>query len=293
MSSTEVGFVGASIGRPPGDNVWNYVRPPPPIMNNIFPKPVSDECFEFVFLENHPGRLYSGLTNSDHPPNSFHSRDLYTPHKTIRDAWKFLGRLDDRVTLLNGEKVLPLPMEGIIRQHRLVKEAVIFGVGRAIPGLLLFKSHAVQDEGLTDQELVGLVWSTVQDANREAEGFSQIGRDMIVPLPASETLPSTDKGTVIRAQVYNKFEKHIDAAYLRLEQGQEGTQDWEGAQLEIYLAQLCNKILGSHALSPLDDLFSRGLNSLHAIQLRAQILCDIYLGGNGYKLSQNVVYEQG
>lgn len=269
------------------------MRPPPAIINNIWPKPVSTDTFEFVFLENHPGRLYSGMTNSDDPPNSFHSRDLYTPHKTIKNAWKFLGRLDDRVTLINGEKVLPLPIEGRVRQHKLVKEAVVFGIGRATPGLLLLKSQATQDEGLSDDEFIKLVWPTVEDANREAEGFSQISKDMIVPLAASEIIPTTDKGTIIRAQVYNVFDRQIEAAYNRAEHDQEGDQDLGGAELEIYLMNAGQQILGSHLSDPKDDLFSLGLNSLQAIQMRAQILRDIYLGGNAKKLSQNVIYEQG
>ncbi|KAL8824145.1 MAG: hypothetical protein Q9191_005269 [Dirinaria sp. TL-2023a] len=290
---TESGFVGASIDRPPGDTAWNYVRPPPPIMKNIWPKPVSANTFEFVFLENHPGRLYSGMTNSDDPPNSFHSRDLYTPHPTLENAWKFLGRLDDRVTLINGEKVLPLPIEGRVRQHRLVKEAVVFGIGRAIPGLLLLRAQAAQDEGINDEDLVELVWPTVEAANREAEEFSQIGKDMIVPLAATETIPTTDKGTIIRAQVYNEFETQIESAYLRGEQNHEGDRNLDGTELETYLMNIAQQLLGSQLLRSQDDLFALGLNSLQAIQMRARILRDIYLGGNATKLSQNAIYEQG
>jgi long-subunit acyl-CoA synthetase (AMP-forming) len=49
------------------------------------------------------------------------------------------------VTLANGEKLLPLPLEGRIRQHPLVKEAVAFGVGKDVPGLLLFRSNDARD----------------------------------------------------------------------------------------------------------------------------------------------------
>ena len=95
-------------------------------MKNIYPKPIAADTFEFVFLKDHPGRIVS---NSDDPPKSFHSRDIFTPHKTITGAWKYLGRLDDRITLMNGEKVLPLPIEGSVRRHKLGREAVVFGLG--------------------------------------------------------------------------------------------------------------------------------------------------------------------
>ena len=257
-------------------------------MRNIYPKPIATDTFEFVFLKDHPGRL---ISNSDDPPGSFHSRDIFTPHKTIPDAWKYLGRLDDRVTLMNGEKVLPLPIEGSIRQHTLVKEAVVFGIGRAIPGVLIFRSQAAKELG--DEDFVENVWSTVDAANRVAEGFSQIGKDMIVPMPAEVLIPMTDKGSIIRAQVYNVFEKEIEAAYFRLEQCQEGTMRLEGAELKTHLLKLGQQIIGSQLSDPNEDLFSLGMNSLQAIQVRGTILRDLYLGGNGRKMSQNVVFEQG
>jgi hypothetical protein len=87
-------------------------------------RPVDSELHEAIVLDGHKSKAVS---DSNDPPNSYHTSDLFVPHKTIPDAWKFFGRLDDRLTLLNGEKVLPLTIEGRIRQHALVKEAVIFG----------------------------------------------------------------------------------------------------------------------------------------------------------------------
>ena len=257
-------------------------------MKNIYPKPIATDTFEFVFLKDHPGRL---LSNSDDPPDSFHSRDIFMPHKTIPGAWKYLGRLDDRVTLMNGEKVLPLPIEGSIRQHKLVREAVVFGIGRAIPGLLIFRSQAAKELG--DKDFAESVWPTVDAANRIAEGFSQIGKDMIVPMPFEVSIPMTDKGSIIRAQVYNAFEKEIEEAYIRIEQRQEGTARMDGAELETHLLKLGQHILGPQLSDPKDDLFTLGMNSLQAIQMRGSILRDLCLGGNGRKLSQNVIFEQG
>ena len=257
-------------------------------MEKIYLKPVSDSTFEFIFLKDHPGRL---LSNSDDPPDSYHSSDIFTPHKTIPGAWKFLGRLDDRVTLMNGEKVLPLPIEGTIRQHSLVREAVVFGIGRAIPGLLIFKSDAA--EKLDDEDFIEKIWPTVDTANRVAEGFSQIGRDMIVPMPAGTSIPLTDKKNIIRAQIYSVFEKEIEGAYARLEQRNEGSMMIDGVELEMHLLKLGQQILGPRLSDPKDDLFALGLNSLQAIQMRGLILRDLYLGGNGGRMSQNVLFENG
>lgn len=257
-------------------------------MRNIYPKPIADNTFEFVFLKDHPGRL---ISNSDDPPNSFHSRDIFMPHQSIPNAWKYLGRLDDRVTLTNGEKVLPLPIEGSIRQHAMVREAVVFGIGRAIPGLLVFRSQAAQNLG--DKEFIDAIWPTIDAANRVAEEFSQIGSDMVVPMPFDVSIPLTDKGSIIRVQVYNVFEKEIEQAYVRSEQSQEGTIMLEGTELETYLLNMGQQILGPQLSDPKDDLFTLGMNSLQAIQMRGAILRNLHLGGNCSNLSQNVVFECG
>lgn len=257
-------------------------------MKQIWPKPINDDTFEFVYLKDYPGRVVS---NADDPPESFHSKDIFTPHKTIPGAWKYLGRVDDRITLINGEKVLPLPIEGRIRQGALVKEAVVFGVGRSIPGLLLFRSEAAK--GLKDGEFVSAVWPEIEATNRTAEGFSQIGKDMVVPLPAGIEVPTTDKGSVIRAQVYKTFERDIDGAYEALENQVEGTLRLEVPELERYLVSLGQQIIGPKLSSPHDDLFNLGLDSLQAVQLRGYIVRDLDLGGNGKNLGQNIVFEKG
>jgi long-subunit acyl-CoA synthetase (AMP-forming) len=64
-------------------------------------------------------------------------------------------RSDDRVTLPNGEKALPLLIEGRILQHPLVREAVVFGIDRSVPGLLLYRAKS--ESGMTDGEYLDRV----------------------------------------------------------------------------------------------------------------------------------------
>lgn len=271
-----------------GDDAWAYIRPLPHMMKHVWAKPIDKNIFEFVFLRGYPSRVVS---NSDDPPESFHSRDIFTPHASIPGAWKYLGRLDDRITLLNGEKVLPLPIEGIVREAALVREAVVFGIGKAIPGLLLFRAEAAKS--LSDEVFVSSVLPEVKIANRSSEGFSQIVPDMVVPLPARIDIPVTDKGSILRAQVYAKFEREIENAYKRLEERQEGSLKLDLPNLEKYLMTLSQQVLGSQVPNISTDFFAIGMNSLQAIQMRGSILRDLDLGGNGKKLGQNVVFEQG
>ena len=81
--------------------------------------------------------------------------------------------------------------EGRNRLSPLIKEAVVFGIGISIPGLLLFRADSAVYS--TDQEFVDQVWSRVQDANSRAEGFSQISKEMIISWSTTVELPSTNK----------------------------------------------------------------------------------------------------
>lgn len=284
--STETGLVGTSANREPGDREWAYLRIPEIKMKNIWPRYMGENQYEFVFLKDYPSRVES---NSDDPPESFYSKDIYTPHPTIPNAWKYHCRLDDRVTLTNGEKVLPLPIEGRIREQPLVREAVVFGVAKSIPGLLVFRSEEAKE--MPDEEFLDRIWPDVKDANLTAEGFSQIGKEMIIPLPANAKYPQTDKGSFIRPQVYLTYEKEINEAYDRLEQQQEGTLQLEMPQLEAHILRIGRRLVGQQLENKTTDFFSAGMDSLRAIQMRSLIIRDLDLGGKSKNLNQNVVFE--
>ncbi|KAL8965587.1 MAG: hypothetical protein Q9197_006448, partial [Variospora fuerteventurae] len=286
FGSTEVGMVGTSSHREPGDKEWAYFRIPQPRMRNIWPRYICEDQYEFVYLKDYPSRVVS---NSQDPPQSFYSKDMFSPHATVPNAWKYLGRIDDRVTLTNGEKVLPLPIEGRIRKQPLVREAIVFGIAKPIPGLLAFRSEAAKD--MPDDDFVERIWPDVEAANQAAEGFSQIGKGMIVPMPANAEYPQTDKGSFIRPQMYQAFQKEIGEAYNRLNDHQEGSLWPKLSDLEDYLLGVGRQLTGPQLEDKTTDFFTVGMDSLRAIRMRGTIIKDLDLGGNSKCLNQNIVFE--
>ncbi|KAK6076359.1 hypothetical protein SCUP515_05522 [Seiridium cupressi] len=234
----------------------------------------------------------SGKTasNSDDPPQSWHTNDLFTPHHTLPNAWKFIGRMDDRITLLNGEKVLPLSIEGYIRQHHLVREVVVFGIDREVPGLLLFRAPGTKH--LTDDDFVEQVWPVIDDANRHSEGFARISRECIAIIAENVDCPTTDKSSIKRGQIYRDFAGKINKVYQSLESPVGGSLCLSVPELESWIAQAMGEM--GHEIQDLDaDFFSAGVDSLKAIQLRAKILKNIALGGNVSQLTTTIVYDCG
>ncbi|KAL2802843.1 hypothetical protein BJX63DRAFT_413709 [Aspergillus granulosus] len=284
---TEAGLVAESISRPAGDPYWNYLRFFDNIRPYIWMKPIGNDLYECVYLSGHPALTTS---NSDEPPGSYHSRDVFAPHPSLANRWKYISRLDDRITLMNGEKVLPLPIEGSIKQSPFVEEAVVVGVDKAVPGLLVFRSEDAQI--FSEEVYLNLIWPTVEDANSRAEQFSQISREMICVLPYGSTRPQTDKGSMIRAQIYLQYADVIENMYTGLEQRADGTLTADLTTTETHLLQLCRDELRLAIPDSESEFFAVGVDSLKAIHLRRLILRNFKIA-DSKSLSYNVVFETG
>ncbi|KAB2571366.1 Non-canonical non-ribosomal peptide synthetase FUB8 [Lasiodiplodia theobromae] len=284
--ATEMGQLMTSFRDPESDKAWNYVRPLPKVAPYLRFVDIGAGVYECVVLDGLPSKV---ISNSDEPwPNCFRTRDTFVPHPTIPDAWKYLGRLDDRVTLMNGEKVLPIPYEHQIRQHELVQDALVFGVGRAFPGLLVIPSEKAA--GMSKEELLDALTPAIKTANARAEKFGQVEREMVEILPLGTDYPRTDKGTMIRAACYKKFDELIDSVYARFESGEGITKrklDAEG--LRTYLADLFANRVGIAGLGLDTDFFDAGMDSLQSISARGHMQRELDL--RGAVLGSNVVFE--
>jgi hypothetical protein len=275
--------------RPPGDLIWNYLRILPIAKPYVLMDEISPGVYECVCLD---GLKSKSTTNSNDPPRSFRTRDLFLRHSERPDLWKYLSRLDDRLTLTLGEKVLPLLIEGRIRQEPLVEEAVVFGEGRTIPGVLVVRAEPARQ--LSDEAFQEQIWPAIEDANSKAEAFSRIPVELVVVLKAGQAYPKTDKGTFIRAQVYAQFKEQIDDAYARFENTQGGTKTFASIdELEQYLLQMFREHLGVQLKDADTDFFAFGIDSLQCIKMCTLIKRDIDLEGRQSELGQNVLYETG
>ncbi|PLB48180.1 NRPS-like enzyme [Aspergillus steynii IBT 23096] len=284
--ATELGQLMTSQ-RPADDKGWNYVRPLKTAEPYLRMVELEDGSYECVALDGLPAKVSS---NSDDPPNSFYTRDTFLKHPSIPNAWKYLGRIDDRVTLINGEKVLPVPIEHRVRQSKFVKDNLVFGVGKPLPGMMVVPSDECQ--GLSKSEILEKIWPDIQAANENAEAFSQVSKDMVIILDVDCTYPATDKGTMIRNRCYLEFSDAIEAVYAIMEQGDANSAEkiaLDIPQLEEYLLELFRTELGFKVIQPGSDFFEAGVDSLQAIKARATIKKRIDIGTA--ELGHNVIFD--
>ncbi|RFU33965.1 hypothetical protein B7463_g2378, partial [Scytalidium lignicola] len=287
--ATETGQIMTSF-RPAGDNEWSWMRLKRPVADHVLMDEISPGIYECVALDGLPSK---GPSNSDYPPNSFRTRDLFIrhpdPHKS--NYWKYVSRLDDRITLLNGEKVLPIPVEGHIRQSELVREAAMIGVGRTAPGLLVFKSDSAAK--LTDEEYMERIWPLIEFANSTAETFGRIPKELVVILGPDAQYPRTDKGTFIRAQLYEQYADTIDEVYNNFENGEVGTLQLDVQELETWLLNKFHDEFNVALETVESDIFAAGVDSLQTMRMWGMIKKEIDLGDSAGELSQNIVFEKG
>ncbi|KAI0377293.1 acetyl-CoA synthetase-like protein [Hypomontagnella monticulosa] len=287
---TEVGHVGDSIYREPGDNSWDYIRSYANLRQHMMFKKLDSGVYESVYLKSHPALMVS---NSSDPAGSYRSGDLFTPHPTMEWAWKYVARADDRVTLLSGEKILPLNIEGTIRESPLVRDALMVGNDRLVPGLLVFRSTS--SAGMSNDEFIESLRPYIDRANKIADEFARLTPDMIVPLAPEVEYPATDKNNIIRAAAYSRFEDVIEGLYNKDKDDANGHDGKDlklnVQQLEQFIMKLIRQQAGIEVPDVEADLFAAGIDSLRAAQVRRLLQRSLDLGG--HTLRTNIVYDAG
>jgi hypothetical protein len=269
--------------RPPGDKAWNYVRLPEAFKPYIIFELTSPGIYELVALNGLPSKVAS-----NRPDGSYATKDLFTPHPTIPNAWKYFARMDDTIILLNGEKFTPIAFEQSIRDNKYVTEAILFGSERARVGMMIIPSTVAS--GLSTDEIERLLTPVLAKANETVPAYAQLSLDMVRVLPVGTEYPRTDKGTVIRAAFYRSFGSQIEEIYETAEVST-GQLCLSEHELRNYIRKALTEILSPSTSHILDDtdFFSVGVDSLQAIQIRSVISKNIQT--NGDKLGSNIVFD--
>jgi carbohydrate kinase (thermoresistant glucokinase family) len=265
---------------------WNYLRVPKSLEPFIRWEKQGGDLFELVVLEGWPSKV---ATNQD--DGSYATKDLFSRHPTKRNCFKWSGRLDDTLVLLNGEKAIPIPIEHTTRENPFVAEVVVFGAGRPQLGMIVVPSP--KTEGIPESEVLAKIIPSVEAANADQPAYAQVAQDMIRILPLGTQYPRTDKDTVIRAAFYNQFKELIEQIYAdQLQQCVGGGKDFTRDELRVFLRNTILEVLkleDSNLLADDTDFFALGLDSLQALRAHNAIVKTY--NTNGRAVSQNVVFE--
>jgi thioester reductase-like protein len=287
--ATEVGQLMTSF-REPGDKEWNWLRPPAALLPYMQWNEQGD-ARELVILDGWKSKVVS-----NQPDGSYATRDLFISHPTKGDRFKYVGRLDDWIILVNGEKLNPVQFEHTVQSDPHVAEAVVFGVGQVSAGLIIVPAKGY--DSLSEDEYLELVQPALDAANAQAEAHAKIDREHVRVLrsDAADDCPKTDKGTVIRAAFYKKFAALIQSVYEDAESASGGELELDLAGTIAWLKNVLVELLKLDAtqaarVTDETDFFTLGLDSLGAYRMYSRILKTLALGPRAAEVAGNVCFE--
>lgn len=194
------------------------------------------------------------------------TNDLYRPHPTIPNLWMHQGRVDDLIVFSNGEKLHPAAIEDIVGAHPQIKGALVVGVGRFQPGLILEPTTDPVNEQERN-ELVESVWPWIERANKETAAHGRISRDLVMVAKPGKPFLRAGKGTLQKASTLKLYAPDIDNLYeTAAEAAATGTPtnglsplDFSSEEaLTRSMGVLFHEHLGGPALEPDDDFFLAG-----------------------------------
>ena len=179
------------------------------------------------------------------------------------------GRTDDLICLATGEKVRPMILESLLKQHDGVKEATAFGDQQSELGVIVESVKLIDHTEV--ESFKASLWPVIEEAGRQMDAHARIMLPAAILIVCPGALPRSDKGTVLRKSVAEKFANEIAGVYHNL-----------GASVDALPLNLSSPRTSIRALVTVitkwqdpgnkwldgDDFFARGMDSLQATQLR-------------------------
>lgn len=259
--SSECGFLLSSHRTYETDKNWEYLRTSP--RNNLlqFEKQSnSPNLFELVVPNNWPQ-----MAKRNRSDGAFATSDLFEAHPTIQGAWRYHSRSDSQITLITGKKFDPSPMEESIRSKSpLIKEVLIFGNGRQVPGVLVFPVDGSKEPSSEDE-----IWEVIRNANTKGEAHAKISRDMLMIMSGSSpALERSSKGTIIRIAAEQTFSEDIENLY-HSNCKRHDISHYAYQDMVSLISSIVGEMLGENSdVGDESDFYHHGVDSAKAIAIK-------------------------
>ncbi|KAH7886572.1 acetyl-CoA synthetase-like protein [Phlebopus sp. FC_14] len=233
--------------------------------------------FEFVVVGKPTQELlFTNCTYGGLP--AYMTNDVLAPHPSKPGFWRVVGRADDQIMLLTGEKTNPGPLEAILNEHPHVAASVMFGRGRMQNGVLVLLNEQhlsnVVDNSRTNEYRDSL-WPNIEKMNSFAPTHSKIFKEMIIFARADKPFAFTAKRTLKRHQILADYESEINDLYRVVEENCQQDVDaptsWSIESSTEFVRTVFQRVLGS-GVGDDQNILELGCDSLNATWIRNSIL---------------------
>lgn len=222
-----VSFIGSTEAGPWFPRVRNYVAWSYASFmkgTGIDFEPRNDSLYELVFRRREEYKRWQLIFDVYPNLDVFRTKDLFIKHPIEDDLWEYAGRADDIVTLSSGLDLYAAKLERTIEAHPRVRCALVGGVGRQSPFLIVefteliaedsARSHALLSSS-EEQDRIDEIWTVVEEANKSCVASVRLTIGLTAVASVGKSLPRTSKGTVARRAAELLYKEQIVDMYAR------------------------------------------------------------------------------
>ncbi|KAI0684699.1 male sterility protein-domain-containing protein [Cytidiella melzeri] len=299
--TTETGTVGRLVydsAIEPSD--WQYVKLVEGYTLNFTPVNAEHPDQGYTLVVS-PKIMAPPIINHE-DPHGFLASDLWMRHPDPSKShlWKMAGRLDDIIVLSNGEKANGKQLETLLCSSPYVSQAVVFGAGRFLCGVILRPSAKyvlpVDDEG-AKQAYLSQVWLYIDThVNKTVPRHSRLLQPLVLVEDPAHPFQYSDKGTVKKQTTLALYHEQIEQAYQTVEQGQSPSvtnppsPSFDNVTVFTGLVRSQVSECLERTIGDDDDFFNAGLDSLLAVKLRFSIISALKEANVSEVVPHNVIY---
>lgn len=143
----------------------------------------------------------------------YNTGDLFSPHPSDPQLWRYRGRADDMQVFLSGEKYHPTAVEQRIASHPNVQEVLLVGTRRPQAALLLEMGPNTPTTSSEQVELIEKLWPTIEEANQMCPAYAKITKQHVLFVDLQKPMARSGKGTVQRSATVQLYEKELDQLF--------------------------------------------------------------------------------
>lgn len=271
----------------PSKEDWEYMEWNPNFKLQMQVSNDEKGAYELVLFADSETESLSALNHNLPGVAEWRTKDLFKPHPSKPNLWRYFGRRDDIIVLSNSEKFNPVPFELALQGHPHVAGALVVGQGSFRASLLVEPEPTVDNEDRVS--FVDKIWPRVEEANNLVPGHGRISRSNIII--ANKPFTRAGKGTIVRKLTERTFESEIASLYSSDKFAMQRVVPRLDAKFESQMvldfvrSALVLSFPTAANISDNDDLFSNGFDSLNTAELVATLKAGIVAHAAYFDLS--------
>ncbi|KAJ7184448.1 hypothetical protein C8R46DRAFT_1185874 [Mycena filopes] len=217
FGSSEAGLMNEVFPNPKGTALedWEFF-PFWSFLSLAFVPQENSELFELVIKSGALHKTTQVNTTYEGVP-AFATGDLLLPHPTKGGLWKYVGRVDDQVTLPgNGLKVNAVAFEMMLASDPLIRGAVIFCQGATF-GVIVdpvpeYAARCDLSVAAAAEKLRALIWPTIEKFNQLVPVLARLKKEIILFSTPEKPFVYGEKGLPRRKAAIQAYVPEIEAS---------------------------------------------------------------------------------